>query len=91
MSSGTVKNENDDYEKNEFTSLNSNILTETIFYDISNLVVSFLNLSNRYPSKYLYPEGIKVPFKSIDTEFQSILKQEFADVLEDFMNSIKNK
>ena len=65
-------------------------LNRELFYDVSKLVITFLNLSKQNPPIDLYPNGTKISFKSIDPEFQKILKQEFADAMKDFSKYFKS-
>ena len=64
-------------------------LNREIFYDVSKLVITFLNLSKQSAPVDLYPNGTKISFKNIDPEFQRILKQEFADAIKDFSRYFK--
>ena len=100
MSSGTVNKEveiKETQDKKDFQDIEYNPIaklfskfykrsflnTET-FYDVSNLVISFLNLPKKSTQLDLYQNGTKISFKHIDPEFQRILKQEFSDAIKDF-------
>ena len=105
MSSGTVNKEVDIKETqkdkeiqesayNPITKLFSkfykrSFLTTETYYDVSNLVISFLNLPKKSTQLDLYQNGTKVSFRNIDPEFQRILKQEFADAMRDFSRYFK--
>ena len=59
-------------------------LNREIFYDVSKLVITFLNLSKPTSPIDIHPNGTKISFNNIDPEFQRILKLEFADAMKDF-------
>ncbi len=51
------------------------------FSGLSDAIVSFLSLSNKYYPEDIYSGSNDIPFDELDPEFISILKQEFADVI----------
>lgn len=106
MSSGTINKEieiketqnqdkTQDTKYNPVAKLFSNFysrsfLNRETFYDVSNLVISFLNLPKKRTQLDMYQNMKKISFKNIDPEFQRILKQEFADAIKDFSKYFKH-
>jgi hypothetical protein len=65
-------------------------LTRDTYFDVSTLVVSFLNLSKKKGfSRDYYANNTKISFQDIDPEFQQSLKQEFASAMNDFSRYFK--
>jgi len=105
MSSGTVNKEVDiketqnkkeiqDTAYNPIAKLFSkfykrSFLNNETYYDVSNLVISFLNLPKKSSQLDFYQNGTNIPFRNIDPEFQTILRQEFADAMRDFSKYFK--
>ena len=100
MSSGTVNKEVEiketqnekKFQENEYNPIaklfskfyKRSFLNNETFYDVSNLVISFLNLPKKSTQLDLYQHGTKIAFKNIDPEFQRILKLEFASAMRGF-------
>ena len=105
MSSGTInkgeiKESRDDKEiqDNEYNPIidlfskfySRSFLTRDTYFDVSTLVVSFLNLSKKKDfSRDYYSSNTKISFQNIDPEFQQSLKQEFASAMNDFSRYFK--
>lgn len=52
----------------------------------SNAIVSFLSLSKKETNVKDYPNTKYIPFKDLDPKLKQILRQEFADTIENFKN-----
>ncbi len=63
---------------------NKSFLNRETYFDVSNLVISFLQLSKKSSPNDLYLNRIKISFNNIDPNFQDILKQEFEEAMNDF-------
>ncbi|MFX1410054.1 MAG: hypothetical protein ACFFA6_06860 [Promethearchaeota archaeon] len=61
------------------------------YFSLSNCVVSFSSLPKNKQTSWIYFGNEKIPFKERHPEFKVLLRNEFADALKKFGNSIGKK